>query len=165
MDVQVPNDLIEIDDPEIDPARIVECIRARIRARRAELGYEGHVFPSFGVTAYPGEPDDLPYDRDLYYHLQLANETYTQAETEAVLAPSPATGVPMLGRLWGLVRREMHNLVLFYVNRALAHQTDVNRHLVSVLNQLTALSEEQQRTILSLRDEVEALRRSKGERA
>ena len=165
MDGNVPDDLIEIHDPEIDPAQIVEQIRERIRMRRHELGYEDMVFPTFGATAYPGEPEDIPYDRDLYYHLRLANEIYTQAETEAVLVPSLATGVPLLGRLWRLVRREAHNLVLFYVNRAVAHQTDVNRHLVSALNQLAVMSQDQQRILLSLRSEIEALRSSTAKQA
>jgi hypothetical protein len=159
MDIEIPDDLIEIYDPEVDPAQIIERIRERVRKRREELGYEQRTFPTFGVTSYPGEPDDIPYDYDLYYHLRLANEAYIQVETDAVLAPSPATRIPIVGRLWQLVRGEVHNLVLFYVNRVIAHQTDVNRHLIGVLNCLTRLSQEQQRTIASLEAEIEALRR------
>lgn len=156
-EIEIPDNLFEIHDPEIDPHQIMEQIRERIRRRREELGYEKRTFPTFGAAAYPGEPDDIPYDPDLHHHLRLANEMYAQVEVGAVLAPSPATRIPVLGRLWQLVRSEAHNLVLFYVNRAIAHQTDVNRHLVSVLNRLTALSQEQQRTIMALQAEIEAL--------
>ena len=156
--MEIPDSLIEIHDPEIDPAQIMEQIRDRIRRRREELGHEQRVFPAFGAAACPGEPDDVPYDPDLYYHLRLANEVYTRAETAATLTPSLATRMPVLGRLWRLIRGEAHNLVLFYVNRAIAHQTSVNRHLVSALNRLTALSQEQQRTIVALQEEIAALR-------
>lgn len=161
MNVEVSDDLIEIHDPEIDLAQIMGQIRERIRRRREELGYEKRTFPTFGAAAYPGEPDDVPYDPNLYHHLRLANETYAQVATGAMLAPSPATRIPVLGRLWQLIRGEVHNLVLFYVNRAIAHQTDTNRHLVSVLNRLTALSQEQQRVILALQAEIKALRQQK----
>jgi hypothetical protein len=39
-----------------------------------------------------------------------------------------------------------------------AQQTDVHRHTISVINELTALSQTQERAIAALRAEVEALR-------
>lgn len=164
MDANVPDDLIEIHDPEIDPAQILEQIRERIRHRREELGYDDRTFPTFGATVYPGEPEDIPHDADLYHHLRIVNASYAQVDTEPTLAPSPATRVPILGRLWKLVRGEVHNLVLFYVNRAIAHQTGVNRHLVSVLNRLAAANEEQRRTILALQKEIASLRQARDRR-
>ncbi|MFN8491952.1 MAG: hypothetical protein U0350_30405 [Caldilineaceae bacterium] len=150
--------IIEIQDPELDPAQIMREIRARIEKRRAELGYEQRSFPSFGVAAYPGEPTDVAYDADLHHYLRLANETYAMADTDVVLAPSPATQAPVLGRLWQMIRGGAHNLVIFYVNRAIAHQTDVNRQLVSALNRMTVVVEGQQRKIEQLQREVAALR-------
>jgi ABC-type polysaccharide/polyol phosphate export permease len=78
--------------------------------------------------------------------------------TEPILASSPATRIPVLGRLWQLIRGGAHTLVLFYVNRAVSHQTMTNNYLVSVLNRLTVVVEEQQRTIAKLQAEVAALR-------
>lgn len=150
--------LIEIRDSELDPAQIMAEIRARIEKRRAELGYDQRTFPSFGVATYPGEPADVAYDADLHHYLRLANETYAMADTDVMLAPSPATQVPVLGRLWQLIRGGAHNLVIFYVNRAIAHQTDVNRQLISVLNRMTVVMETQQRKIEQLQREVETLR-------
>lgn len=162
-DAQAPlpelDGLIEIRDPEIDPGQIMETIRIRIRQRRKELGYDRRTFPVFGAAAYPGEPEGVAYDADLYHYLRLANDSFAAVETDAVLAPSPATRVPVLGRLWQLIRGGAHQLVLFYVNRAVAHQTDVNAHLVSVLNRMTAVGEQQQRAIDQLQAEVEAWRR------
>ena len=47
-------DIFEIHDSAIDPAQIMAEIRARIEQRRAKLGYERRVFPSFGAAAYAG---------------------------------------------------------------------------------------------------------------
>jgi hypothetical protein len=155
----IPNNLIEIQDPDIDVDEIMAQIRARVQQRRAELGYDKRTFPAFDLAAYPGEPEDIAYDVNLYHYLRLVNTTYNQVETGLNLAPSPATQLPIIGPLWARVRGQVHNLVLFYVNRSLAHQTNVNRHLISVLNRLTLLSQEQQRIIAILQAEVDALRR------
>ncbi|MDQ4078192.1 MAG: hypothetical protein M3220_18335 [Chloroflexota bacterium] len=162
---EFPDGLIEIHDPEIDPARIMEQIRERIQQRREEKGYDRRRFPTFGLTEYPEAPDNQPYDPDLYYYLRLANERYAAAETNVLLAPSPATQMPVVGRVWKMIRREVHNLVLFYVNRAVTHQVNVNRYLISVLNRLTALTQEQQRQIEELQAELQALRADQEEHA
>lgn len=159
MNSEIPNDLIEINDPEINPDEIMEKIRRKIEQHRAELGYEKKTFPSFGIADYPEEPDDIPSDPNLYHHLRLANKVYAQAQTESILAPSPITRLPIIGKMWKLIREQAHHLVLFYVNRSIAHQTRVNRHLISVLNRLTASMQEQQRMIISLQTELDTLRR------
>lgn len=154
MSLEIPDDLIEIHDPEIDPNAIMAQIRERVKERRETMGYEQRTFPAFGLAEYPDAPGDQPYDPDLYYYLRLANEAYAQVETAVNLAPSPATQLPVVGRLWGTIRREVHNLVLFYVNRAVGQQVEMNRYLVSVLNRLTALNQAQQREIAALQAEL-----------
>jgi len=158
----VPDDLLESNNPEIDTVALMAQIRERMRQRRRELGVDNRSFPSYDVTSCPAEPDDLPYDANLYHHLRLANELYAEADTEPALPPSPLTRVPLFGRLWQRVRPSLHVLILFYVNRALAHQVTVNRHLVSVLNQLTVQVEAQQRTIVALQADIQALRQPGG---
>jgi hypothetical protein len=156
----VPDNLIEIHDPEIDPQAIMEEIRRRIRQRRAELGYDQRAFPAFGAAVVmPEPPADIAHAPNLYHHLRLANRLYAEVETGPVLAVSPATRLPVVGRLWQLIRAQAHNLVLFYVNRAVGHQVGVNRYLVNVLNELTTLSQEQQRSIGALEAELAELRR------
>jgi hypothetical protein len=157
MDLEIPDDLIEIHDPEIDPAQIMEEIRERIRQRRAELGYPRQVFPTFGAAAYPGEPEGGRFDADLYYHLRKANDLYYQIGLETSLAPSPATQLPILGRLWKQIRREAHNLVLFYVGKLAQQQVAVNRHTVSTLNRMAVQLQEQQKQLQALRSEIEQL--------
>lgn len=156
--VDLAEDLIEIRDPEIDADEIMAEIRERIKRRRSELGYEKMNFPSYGGVVFPGKPDDIPYDANLYHHLQLANKQYLEYPAEPDLAPSPAARVPILGSLWRLIRQEAHNLVLFYVNRALSHDVEIHRHMISVDNSLTAELQRQQRIIIELKDEVESLR-------
>ena len=52
MVTEIPDDLIEIHDPEIDPAQIMEQIRQRVQQRREELGYPQLEFPPFGEPAF-----------------------------------------------------------------------------------------------------------------
>ncbi len=155
---EIPDDLIEIQDPEIDPAQIVEQIRERIRRRREELGYPRQRFPIFGAAAYPGEPEGEDYDADLYYYLRKANDLYYQIGVEAELMPSPATHLPILGSLWKRIRREAHNLVLFYLGKLAQRQATVNRHMVSTLNRMAVQLQEQQRQLRALRDELDQLK-------
>jgi len=151
---EVPDDLIEIHDPEIDPARIMAEIRERLRRRAAGPGAP---FPTFGASGYPGEPDGEDYDPDLYYHLRRANELYARLDIEPVLAPSPLTRLPVLGRLWRLIRRQAHNLVLFYLAILARQQLAVNRHLVGVLNRMAVQLEVQRRQVRALEEEVRRL--------
>lgn len=154
--VELSDGWLEIDDPEIDPAEIVEEIRHRIERRREALGYPRDDLPSFGATAYPGEPEG-DFDVDLYYHLRRANEAYPHVGAESDLAPSPATRLPLIGPLWARVRRQAHNLVLFYLNKLAGRQATVNRHLVSVLNRMSIQLQAQEAELECLRKEVERL--------
>ncbi len=161
MDADIPDDLIAIDDPELDAGAIMAQIRERVRQRREALGYDKRTFVTFGNTSYPGEPDDFPYDPNLYHHLRLANDTFVRPPLEVMLPPSPASRLPVIGGLWQRLRPAVHHLILFYVNRAIAQEVTLNRHLVSVLNQLTRLTQEQQRAIIALQREVAELRRGR----
>ena len=149
------DELLEIHDPEVDPQALMAEIRLRIQSRRAELGYEERTFPSFGdAVPCPDPPNDLPYSADLYHHLRQANILYEEVETEPILAHSAALRVPVLGGLWKLIRRQAHSLVLYYVNRGLAHQVNVDRHQISVLNQLVIENEELKRTVTVLKGQI-----------
>jgi len=153
-----PEDLIEIRDPTIDASRITDQIRKRVQDRRDRLGYEQQNFPSLDEATVPVKPEDLPNDPSLYHNLGIVNKSYYQFETKADVKPSPATRVPVLGRLWSFIRRQTHEMVLFYVNRNIRHQVAVNQQLVNVVNLLTTQLEDQQRKILSLEKQLEALR-------
>jgi hypothetical protein len=151
-------DLVEIRDPEIEVAQIMERIQERVRNRRAELGLVRQDFPVFGAAAMPDKPEDIPVNANLYRYLEQVNKSYYRFETGADVQLSPATRVPVLGRIWSLMRSQAHALVRFYVNRNIEHQVAVNQQIVSVLNLLTASLEEQQRLTLEMQKEIEAIR-------
>lgn len=153
----IPDDLLEIRDPALDLDAIMAEIRARIQQRRAELGVDNRVFESFDSIACPEPPALGAYNPHLFHHLRRANEAYVTYPTEPILTPSALSQLPLLGGLWNRLRPALHLLVLIYVNRYAAHQTTVNRHLVSTLNALTAQVRDQQQTITALEAEVRAL--------
>jgi hypothetical protein len=149
---------LEINDEEITAEQLTATVAARAQQRQAELGEVKLTFPAFGfVAAMPQPPDIGDYSATLYHHLQRLNEMET-AETEPILVPSPSTRLPVIGPLWQLIRRAAHELVLFYVNRHIAHNTVVHNHLISILNEQTRLLQEQQIEIEKLQIEVEMLK-------
>jgi hypothetical protein len=153
------DDFLELYDPEITAEQLLAAVYERLEKRRRLPGYSPASFPVYAaVTPQPEMPLGLPYRTNLYHHLRQANRLYCQVETGPQLGPSTATQLPLVGRLWKLIREQAHSLVLFYVNRHVTAQVNVNRHLVSVLNEITVLCQEQQRRIGDLEEEVRILR-------
>lgn len=144
------DDFLDVRHPEIDGASLLDTVRQRVADRRQADGYDSTRFPTFGNVVYPRKPDDIAYDPDLYHHLHLANKYHGDFDTQPLLTESSATRVPVLGKLWGMIRAQAHNLAIFYTNRAVEQQVTVNRHLVSIVNLLTAENQQQQRHIEAL---------------
>lgn len=150
---------ITIHDEAVTSEELVMEVEQRVARRRAELGEVKLVFPTFGhISTFP-EPAEADNEANphLYYYLKQANKIPSTA-VGPVLAPSPATQMPILGRLWGLIRGEMHNLILFYVNRSVADQNQLNVNLVSALNELTRVVQAQRAEIENLRAEIRRLK-------
>ena len=160
---QKPEHWLEIHDSEWSSARLVAEIEERVRKRRDELGAIQPLFPTFGhLSEFPEPPGNgRAVNPNLYYHLRRANEM-DAAPTEPVLVPSPATRVPILGRLWRLVRAQFHGLILFYVNRLAAHDARLNNHLISTLNELTRVAQAQQEEIHRLKARIRTLEEERG---
>ena len=91
--------------------------------------------------------------KTIEHHLAAARRALAQAETQATLAPSPATATPVLGKLWGRIRGQMHELVLFYVNRLGGTTSRVDNQLIEAIEELTAIVEAQQGEIERLKGE------------
>lgn len=145
---------IEIHDEVITSAELVTEVERRVARRRAELGAVNLVFPTFGhVSTFPEPSPGSRISPDLYYYLKQANQTPATA-VEPLLAPSPATQLPVVGRFWQLVRGQVHSLVLFYVNRSVRDQNRLNVNLISALNELTRVVQEQAAEIDALRAEL-----------
>lgn len=150
---------IVIHDEQITSEELVREVEDRVARRRAELGPISVVFPSFGyVSTYPQVPIEKRVSPHLYYYLEQANSA-TPPTVEPILAPSPATRTPVVGRLWASIRAEMHNLVLFYVNKSVRDQNRINTNLVSTLNEMARVIQDQQDEIDALRAEVSRLER------
>lgn len=150
---------ITIHDEVVTSEELVREVERRVTRRREQLGRVNLVFPTFGhISTFPepAEADNLAGPQ-LYYYLKQANQTELPA-VDLVLAPSPATRMPVIGRLWGTIRREMHNLVLFYVNRSVSDQNRLNVNLISTLNELTRVVQKQRAELEALREEVRRLK-------
>ncbi len=150
--------LLEIDDPAIDGDGLNATVAMRVEARRNELGEDNRVFPTYGEVVSLDSAGDVPIDATLVHHIEYVNKLYAQFELDAVLTESPATRVPVLGKLWGMIRGQAHSLIIFYVNRVVNHQVEVNRHLVNALTLMTREQQRQQRRIAALEDEISQLR-------
>jgi len=150
--------LVEITDPEIDPEQIMIDIRRRMQAERKKRSYDQQGFRKFSEGAMPDQIFELGIQPDLFRYLEQANDTFPMIDMSMLLAESPATRLPIIGRLWKLIRGGAHQLVLFYVNRHANHQFNVNRNVVSVLNNMTALVQDQQQMIIELQKEIKALK-------
>jgi len=146
---------IVIHDEQITSEDLVREIERRVTQRRAELGVVSVVFPTFGyISSYPDVPLEKRVSPHLFYYLEQANRM-PPASVEPLLAPSPATRAPVVGGLWRKIRAEMHNLVLFYVNKSVREQSRTNANLVSTLNELTRVIQDQQAEIDALRAEIQ----------
>ena len=108
----------------------------------------------------PQPPAENDYSATLYHHLQQLNEI-EMPETTPLLVPSPSTRLPLLGPLWQTIRRSAHELVLFYVNRHIAHNSILHNHLINILNEQTRLMQQQQAEIEQLRKDVQSLQGSR----
>ncbi len=146
--------IVQIDDPEID----VQTIMARIREGLVEHALDDEVeFPTFAVArARRGE--SLRFPKELYYHLEQANLNYDQIWVELSLVEKQ---MPLVGSFVNRFRRELHRLVVYYVNMLGERQVTMNDALVRTLNQLTDSLEgpdEVHATIAALQGEVAELR-------
>jgi hypothetical protein len=135
-----PDGIFEIQDPAVDQDAVVQRVEACLRAHR-RLFAKAPTMPSFGPGGQQiaAEPEADP--SDLLYYLRRAEECRDQLGAEQELAPSWATQLPVIGRWWGRIRRELHNLVLFYVNRAAGRQAGFNAYAVEVLRYIAKQEE------------------------
>lgn len=143
----------EIRDPHID----MDVIMARIHENLAErrlVAFDPAALAMFEVGA-----GTIIGDAALDYHLGQAHATYDKVWPDLSLAPSWATQLPVVGRLWRMVREQAHRLVLYYVDMAVSRQIGFNEHVVGSLDRLATLQEK----VAALQQEVTALKRQVAE--
>lgn len=103
----------------------------------------------------PNETDVTQVNEAVKHYLAGAKRALEAAETAPNLASSPATSVPILGKLWGRIRGQMHELILFYVNRSGATSGRVDGQLIQAIETLSNIVAQQQAEIESLKRELE----------
>ncbi len=144
---------LELDDTEITSNALTARVEERVKARRKQLGSVSRLFPTFQAEA-PDLDQATPLEmQDILRQLQELPEP----PTHTTLAPSPATRLPVFGRLWQLIRSQTHELVLFYVNRHVANQAQQNHLLSNALRHLSAIVQTQEQEIERLQTRLENL--------
>lgn len=145
---------LKITDSEWDSERLVAEVERRTRQRNAQHGALNPTFPTMSSDGLQLPPATEQIAPQLYQQLK-ALQGRKPVETEVFLAESPATGIPVIGRIWRTVRRSLHELVLFYVNRLVRDQAQRETHLLNIVNELTRLTIQQEQEIIRLRQEVQ----------
>lgn len=133
--------------------QLFDELMANIEQAVADAAQQEETAPRrYPHVVYPGRPFDIPYDPTLYHHLETALALAHAFPRRLELAPSRLDGWPLIGRIWGGLRRQAHSVALFYANRAARHQAEVNRHLLEAVGRLTAVVQQQQRQIAALQE-------------
>jgi hypothetical protein len=145
--------VVQIDDPEID----VQTIMERIREGLVEHALDEEVeFPTFAV-ARARRGASPRFTEELYYQLEQANLNYDEIWVELSLVEEQ---VPLVGAFVNRFKRELHQLVVFYVNLLGERQVTMNDALVRTLNRLVeSLETGPEMATSDLAAEVAALRR------
>jgi len=136
-----------------DDNPIWQKIEAKIDEAMADLPLDTAVPP----VVFPGKPADIAYDVELYAHMEKAAQTIPTFERQLQLNKPGWRQIPVLGAVLQKMQRGLHNIALFYTNRALQHQQTVNWHLWQAVGRLTAVTQQQQRTIETLQAQLAAI--------
>jgi hypothetical protein len=147
-------DSFELEAPDLDIEAIMQEIRARLRARRAEARARGLDWEAYADGLYPVPPGAV-LSRDLYGAVHHAGLGYDKIPIEMALTE---TRVPLAGRLVHRLRAALHELVLFYVNRLAARQVRFNEHAACALALLVRDLEAEVRDLRARLAQLEAKR-------
>jgi hypothetical protein len=145
-----PTAEFQIEGDDIDAEAIMQEIRARLRARRAEAQARGLDWEAYADGLYPLPPDAV-LSRDLYEAVRHVGLGYDKIPVERALTE---TRLPLVGGLAHRVRAALHELVLFYVNRLAARQVRFNEQTARAL---TALVRDLEAEVRDLRARLAAL--------
>ena len=142
---------IDIDeDAEIDVEEIMRKIRAHIAQRRLVGEQEGG---QVMTLRFRGCFTRVLYD-ELFEAIRENDRTY-------VPLCITQSSLPVLGRIIDALRRRVHELVVFYVNRGASRQAAFNNHIVRALGTLIAELEKDYTTkteLEHLQEQVESLK-------
>jgi hypothetical protein len=142
-----------LEAPSLDAEAIMQEIRARIRARRAEAKARGLDWEAYADGLYPLPPDAV-LSRDLHEAVRHAALGYDKISVELALTQPQ---MPLVGGLLQQARAALHDLVLFYVNRLASRQVRFNEQTARAL---TALLRDLEAEVRDLRARVAELEAS-----
>jgi hypothetical protein len=137
---------------DLDAEAIMQEIRARLRARRAEARVRGLDFEAYADGLYPIPPDAV-FSRDLYEAVRYVGLGYAKTSVEMALTDSR---IPVVGGLAQRFRGALHELVLFYVNRLAARQERFNEETARALTAMVRDLESEVRDLRARVAELEA---------
>ena len=147
---EISDDFLTFRDEEHIPAQVIAGIRQGLTKQNY---IELPEMPAFSPTTTM--PNNLP--QAIANHLAEANRLMQSGDVTPILAPSPASQLPVLGRLWSLIREQAHQLPLYYIHRQSANIVQANSHLSAAINELAVLYTTQQATITALQTQVNEL--------
>jgi len=116
-------DAVKYEGGPVDIEEVMKQIRAYLTKKRG------------GTPA--SLPSPLPsggtLSPDVYEELYQANQVYDKLSVAPYLTP---VRIPLVGALWQRLRRALHRIAVFYVNRLGEAQIQFNIHIVRVLNEV-----------------------------
>lgn len=122
--------VISPDEMETD----VQTVMARIRESMVEGAFDDDVeYPTYALACARAGAKPTRFAEEMYYQLEQANLNADQVLAEVALVESQ---VPILGVLINRFKRELHRLVVFYVNMVAERQVTVNDAVVKTLNSM-----------------------------
>lgn len=122
------NDWSELDETtDIDVEEIMEKIRAYIAENRLQQDLHDVQLTEFNLKGIlsPG----------IYEHISSALRSNSRL---AVTPDARRSGLPIVGPIVDALRRSLHGLVVFYVNKGAARQVAVNTSILKALGALVS---------------------------
>ena len=150
------DDIVEFRDPSIDSEAIMRRIREKIRERRADAESKGLDYEAFVEGLY-ADRISARFDHDLYYDLRRMSLSYNKIGVGLSLTESR---IPILGAIIQRIRRALHHLVIYYVNKLAGQQARFNEYTMRALTSMTKTLEDgaDVEDMDALHREVDALR-------
>ncbi len=123
----------------VNPADNPQALVNQVRQILAEKGQQD-----------PGRSNNVADASAIDRHLQQVTLASQTLPTGPDLRDSPSQSIPILGPLLARMRRQAHELTLFYVNRAASHQISVNHELQGAVAELRKVVDTQEARIAEL---------------
>ncbi len=121
---------VEAMSEEIDVEALMERIRQQVREKREEA-VEPQPEEVFGISSNQLSTLDEDLKEDLSW---LSQNPVVWVSLQ--LSEEPPKRIPLFTRLWKIVRRQAHELVIFYVNTLAVRQSKINARVAKVLSRL-----------------------------